>query len=419
MDFAYAHPDGRTLWLHAQAVCKRTPEGESVWTGYVVDASAEHQLQDRLTRDAAQRDVLLASASQELRAPTHTLSLALQDINEELLPAGSARSLRIARDAARTLSQLLNDVLDVARFQTNRLELRPQDFDLHELTEQVREAHAPLALAKRLNLSVNVDPEVPHMVFLDPLRLKQVLTNLLSNAIKYTEHGGVSLSVSSSASGSHASMLEFTVQDSGIGMSTDMTTRVFEPLTRQPNGIELSGLGLSICRRLVQMMGGTIMLTSQASGGTTARVTIPSTGRQSNARPVRSTGIALVCDDDAVSRMFVAEALAQSGYRVVEVGDGEDALQRWRQGDVRLLVTDLSMPGLGGLPLIDVIRKEEENRTERTGIVVCSGDMALPTNNAAGEPGAPQHDAFLSKPLDLRTLAETLLSLGLQAETPR
>ena len=422
MDFAYAHPDGRTLWLHARAVCKRTPEAEAVWTGYVVDASAEHQLQDRLTRDAAQHDVLLASASQELRAPTHTLSLALQDISDDMLPAHSVRSLRIAREAAQTLSQLLNDVLDVARFQTNRLELRPQDFDLHELIEQVREAHASAALAKRLNLSVAVSSDVPHMVFLDPLRLKQVLANLLSNAIKYTEHGGVTLSVSSSASGSHASMLEFAVQDSGIGMSADMTARVFEPLTPQVSGIELSGLGLSICRRLVQMMGGTIVLASQASGGTTARVTIPSTGRQSKARPVRSTGIALVCDDDAVSRMFVAEALAQSGYRVVEVGDGEEALQRWRQGDVRLLVTDLSMPGLGGLPLIDVIRREEENRTERTGIVVCSGDMALPTDIAVGEPGArgaPQHDAFLSKPLDLRTLTETLVSLGLQAETPR
>jgi two-component system, NarL family, sensor histidine kinase EvgS len=228
-------------------------------------------------------------------------------------------------------------------------------------------------------------------------------------------------------------MLEFVVQDSGVGMSPDMMRRVFEPLTRGAGGAELgtaspasshAGLGLSICRRLVQMMNGTIVLESQTAGsegghsGTTARVTIPATGRHSTARPVRSTGIALVCDDDAVSRMFVAEALTQSGYRVVEVGDGEEALQRWRQGDVRLLVTDLSMPGLGGLSLIAVIRSEEADRTERTGIVVCSGDMALPTDTPSSKPAAPQHDAFLSKPLDLRNLNETLLSLGLQAETP-
>jgi two-component system, NarL family, sensor histidine kinase EvgS len=434
MDFAYAHPDGRTLWLHAQAICKRTPEGEAVWTGYAVDASAEHQLQDRLTRDAAQRDVLLASASQELRAPTHTLSLALQDIPDDKLPTASVRSMRIARDAARTLSQLLGDVLDVARFQTHRMELRPQDFDLHALIEQVREAHAHAARLKHLNLEVNVGPEVPRMVFLDPLRLKQVLTNLMGNAIQFTEHGGVALRVSGSASGSHASMLEFAVQDSGVGMSNEMTTRAFEPMSRSAAATELSssgaslhhaGLGLSICRRLVHMMGGTIVLDSQVAdgkngkSGTTARVTLPATGRLSNARPVRSTGIALVCDDDAVSRMFVAEALSQSGYRVVEVGDGEEALKRWRQGDVRLLVTDLSMPGLGGLPLIDVIRSEEANRTERTGIVVCSGDMAMPADATLPEPGVPQHDAFLSKPLDLRTLTETLLSLGLQAETSR
>ena len=180
-----------------------------MWTGFVVDASGEHQLQDRFTRDAAQRDVLLASVSLELRARTHTLSLALKDIRDDALPASSVRSLRIAREAVCTVSQLLDDVLCVARFQTNRLALRPQEFDLHEFTEQVREAHAPMAPAKRLN----------------------------------------------------------------------MTTRAFEPSIRRTNGIELHGLGLSIRRRLVQMMGGTILRSSQASGGTTARVTIPSTGR--------------------------------------------------------------------------------------------------------------------------------------------
>ena len=245
----------------------------------MVNASTEHQLQDRFTRDAAQRDVLLASVSLEMRAPTHTLSLPLKDLRDDALPANSVHPLRIARETACTVSQLLDDVLYVARFQTNRLKLRPQEFDLPELTAQVREAHAPMALAKRSNLSVDVEREVPRMVHLDLLRLKQVLTNLLSTAVKYTEHGGMTLSVSSSAAGSHASMLEFTVQDSRIGMSADVTKRAFEPLIRRTNGIELDGLGKSICRRLAQMMGAAFVLSSRASGGTTARVTIPSTGR--------------------------------------------------------------------------------------------------------------------------------------------
>ena len=94
-------------------------------------------------------------------------------------------------------------------------------------------------------------------------------------------------------------------------------------------------------------------------------------------------------------------------------------LQRWRQGDVRLLVTDLSLPGLSGPPLIEVTRREEALPTERTGIVVCSGDMALPSHAHKYDSDAPQHNAFLSRPLDLRTLTQTLISLGLQAEASR
>ncbi len=434
MDFAYAHPDGRTLWLHAQAVCKRTPEGEAVWTGYAVDASAEHQLQDRLTREAAQRDVLLASTSQELRAPAHILSMALQDITDDKLPAESVLSLRVARDAASTLSQLLDDVLDVARFQAHRMALRPQDFDLRQLMEQVRDAHVQAAQLKYLNLTVSVEPNVPHTVHLDPLRLKQVLTHLIGNAIQFTEHGGVTISVLSSASGSKASMLEFVVQDSGIGMSDEAAKRALQLTSIAAEGGEPgrpgraqihSSLSMSICRRLVQLMGGTIVLENHADSGTgdatgtTARVTIPATARHNKARPVRSTGIALVCDADAASRLFLAEALVQSGYRVVELSDAQDALGRWRQGDVRLLVTESSMQVLSGVALIDVIRSEEAHRAERTGIVVYSHDMALLANANSSEPGVPQHDAFLSKPLNLRILTETLLSLGLQAETPR
>jgi two-component system capsular synthesis sensor histidine kinase RcsC len=124
----------------------------------------------------------------------------------------------------------------------------------------------------------------------------------------------------------------------------------------------------------------------------------------------------LVCDDDPVCRILLAEALRRSGYPVVEVEDGQSALQRWRAGDVRLLITDLTMTGLSGSELVAAIRQAEADqpgRVDRTAIVVCSGDL---TPVSASSDGAPRHDGFLSKPLDLGTLSDLLVALGLQAQ---
>lgn len=410
---AYTPPGGVETWLRLEAVCRHSADGDSVWTGYVVDVSEQHRLQESLAREAEQRHVLLASASHELRAPTHTLSLALQAIPAEGVPEPAARSLRIARDAVRTLGQLLDDVLDVARFQVGRMELHPQDFDLHALTEQLRDAHADALAAKQLAFECHVAPDVPRVVFLDPLRLKQVLTNLLSNAVKYTSHGGVVLRLSMQPLPGAEPLLRFAVEDTGAGIAAELHQRLFEPFGVAPAARSSSGLGLSICRRLVALMGGTIELDSEPGRGTTVHVALPATTRARHGVALRSAGAALVCDDDPVCRMLMAEALTRDGHEVVEVADGQEALERWRHGDIRLLITDLTMPGLGGLPLINAIRAEESAHPERTAIIVCSGVLPSPAADHV-----PLHDAFLAKPLDLRTLGEALAALGLQAGTP-
>jgi two-component system, NarL family, sensor histidine kinase EvgS len=383
----------------------------------VVDLSTERQLQqqvaDQAAHDAAQRHLLLASASHELRAPTHTLSLALQSIDATGLPQPSSKALGIAREAASNLTQLLDDVLDVARFQAGRMELRPLDFDLHTLIQQVRDAHAGALAAKGLRFDVVLASGLQHLVYLDPLRLKQVLNNLLSNATKYTQRGSVTLRISASQNQAAADGLVFEVQDTGQGMDPAQQARLFEPFGSVPTQTGSSGLGLSICRRLVSLMNGTLHLDSQPGRGSTVLVWLPlPVSRRSGAgQALKTEGAVLVCDDDAVCRMLMAEAVRRSGHPVIEVSSGDEALQRWRGGGVRLLVTDLTMPGLDGHQLIQAIRDEELTARERTAIVICSGTPAAPHDAASGP---PLFDAFLAKPLDLATLYQTLLALGLQ-----
>lgn len=409
----YHHPDGRQRWMQVQAVRSSTRDGFCAWTGYVIDASVEHQLQQQLAHEAEERYLMLASASHELRAPTHTLALALQAVPAADVAPRHRHNLKIAADAARTLAQLLDDVLDAARASFGRLELRPQAFDLHTLMMQTADAHAGAAAAKGLLLLPNIADDVPRTVHADPLRLRQVLTNLLSNAVKYTDSGGVHLSVARDTLPGGAPALCFTVLDSGPGIAPELQRRLFEPFaagegaggSAEP-GARSTGLGLSVCRRLVALMQGRIDIDSRPGEGTTVRVRVPLLQPRSTGMP--REGAVLVCDDDPVSRLLLAEALRARGLSVVEVGSAQAALSRWREGGVRLLVTDLSMPGGDGLSLVASLRAEEpEDGSQRTPVVVCSG------NPPPAHDGPPPYDAFIAKPVDMKTLIDTLETLGL------
>lgn len=419
---AYAHPDGRERWLHGEVVRTTGADGYA-WTGYVADITTERELQAQVVREAQARNLLLASASHELRAPTNTLSLALQSLSLHGLDDEQQRALRIASTAARTLGQLLNDVLDVARLDAGGVRLQAHDFSLPELIEQLSDAYAAAAASRGLQFGATIDSDVPRMAHLYPLRLKQILTNLLSNAVKYTERGEVRLRVQRTQTAKAA--LRFTVTDTGRGIPLAQQERLFMPFVtgeQSPAVAEGStGLGLTICRRLADLMGGTITLKSVLGRGTEAILEIPLPERQPEttparmpiprtAEPVDGTDVAgpvLLCDDNEISRMLLSEMLKLHDFEVIEASDGEIALDRWRAGDVHTLITDLQMPGMDGVDLIEAIRAAESGRLRRTFIIVCTGHSYDETNLAT-----TQHDAYLSKPIDVKTLIQLLRRRG-------
>jgi two-component system, NarL family, sensor histidine kinase EvgS len=404
----YEHPDGRALWIKAEAVSRLEPNGAVVWTGYVVDVTPERRLEQQMSREARERHLMLASASHELRAPTHTLALALQSLQPDDLPPPQAGALRVASDAARTLARLLDEVLDAARVQAGHLEIRAQDFDLPALLERLRQAYAAPMLAKQLAFEIELASGVPVYWRQDPMRLRQVLTNLLSNALKYTHSGSVCLSVRRADTAPQA--LLFEVRDTGVGIDAQRQGSLFEPFGGEPTLPGSSGLGLSICRRIVQAMGGQIELCSQPGGGTRVSVTLPGAAPEGPLVPVRALGKVLLCDDDPVSRLLLAHALRQAGHDVLEAEDGHRALALWRDGAVRIVITDLRMPGMGGVELMQTIRAEEQGRGERTGLIVCSGDPLPPGQESAGS-AAHWCDAVLSKPVPLSALHAALSTL--------
>jgi two-component system sensor histidine kinase EvgS len=425
MTAAYAHPDGRERWLNAQAVATQAQGGLQAWTGFVADITTERDLQARLAHEAETKKLMLASASHELRAPTHTLSLALQSIPPDGLHADQRTALRIAQDAAHTLSQLLNDVLDAARFDNGLVQLHPVAFSLHELLAQLAAAYRSAAVAKGLRFEFGLGPGVPDRVVHDPLRLKQVLVNLLSNAVKYTVHGHVALRVDRVAGPDGTAQLRFSITDTGVGIAPAQQQRLFTPYAtldgepgRPPVPEGSSGLGLAICRRLAGLMGGTVELHSTPGRGTRADFTLPlppaapEPPAEAAAARDAALGAVLVCDDDDTSRVLMVHMLGQRGFDVLEARDGSEALARWRAGGVSVLVTDLEMAGMDGLQMIRRLRSEEEHAPPagRTRVIVCSGNPPPPERNGL----APLHDAYVAKPVDIDALVAALAAAGVR-----
>jgi two-component system, NarL family, sensor histidine kinase EvgS len=277
-------------------------------------------------------------------------------------------------------------------------------------------------VARGLTFTADIADDVPDAVQADPLRFKQVLMNLLSNAAKYTPAGEVKLQVSRRAADALGPQrIHCSVRDTGVGIGAAEQQQIFEPFVTVDAGSSVdtdadtatgsgsSGLGLSICRRLVELMGGQIELDSALGQGTTVQFWVPLViPRELAAQPLADGDVLLLCDDDAVSRLLMSEALARLGYKVVQAASGEEALARWRLGDVRVLITDINMPGLDGTQLIAAVRSAEVGGARRTGIVICSGDPPP----AQIDPGsAPLCDCYVSKPVNVATLNETLRHL--------
>jgi two-component system, NarL family, sensor histidine kinase EvgS len=425
---AYLHPDGSQRRLYAKVVRTGEQGNCSVWTGFVFDVTAEHTLQQQVASEARRRSLLLASASHELRAPTHTLSLALQSLPDGGLNAQQQEALCVAQEATRTLAMLINDVLDTARLDIadDTLRLHPQTVDPRALAHELAQAWGPVARSKQIEFKLELAPDVPATAVLDPLRVKQVLTNLLSNACKYTQQGRVVL---------RAEMIDaalrFAVADTGIGIPPQQIERVFQPFETLDDAAvqagsggngnghnghgESSGLGLSICRRMAQFMGARLIMQSEPGRGTTVILVLPEIATRPASVPPPLEGSVLVCDDDPTGRMLMTHMLLQAGYRAEGVAEGQAALQRWRRGDVAVLVTDLHMPGIGGSGLVRAVRDAEAGNERRTRIVVCSG--ADPVDPLAREALAWQ-DAAVPKPVNMNDLVGTLKRLGLRPDAP-
>ncbi len=416
-------------WL--RVLQNRLADGRVVGSFADISAMKKMQAELRSAREVADRanrakDALLATVSHELRTPLNGILGVLSVLEVQPLPEETARHVGVALNSARGLLHLVDDILSFSRREGSAAGTAAEPIDPAGLVREVVQLLGSQARGKGIGLRALAAADVPALMEADAARLRQVLINLAGNAVKFTERGEVTLQI---ARAGHAAdgrtMLCFTVSDTGIGIPARALDAIFEPHVQADPEIGQryggSGLGLSICRSLVQAMGGEISVTSTLGQGSWFSVTLPCRELTPPAAPAPPPAETLprlpalrvlVVDDQAVNREVARILLERLGQSVTLAGRDEEALLAIAE-PFDLLLLDLEMPGLGGIGLLQALRSAAPGRPMQA--VALTGHAGEEYRTLCAEAG---FDGFLTKPLVLRDLADMIAGMFGPADAP-
>jgi signal transduction histidine kinase/ActR/RegA family two-component response regulator len=426
-EFRIHHRDGSIRWVWAYGRSVRDHGGELRWIdGVIFDITDRRQIEealreakDRAEQAAASRSAFIAKMSHEIRTPITSIMGFTDVLLGSPLSSEQRRHLQTVVTAARSLLLLLNDVLDTAKLERGSMELEMADFNLRELAGELIATISATAAVKGIKTELAYSTMLRESFHGDVLRVRQILTNILGNAIKFTEHGTVRLSIYPDGEEVH-----FSVRDTGIGIPPDRLERIFDPFAQADASMSRrfggSGLGTTISRQLVELMGGRIWAESAAGRGSTFHVRLPL--EPSRARGERTTEAPkepplpklriLVVDDAPVNAELMTILLERNGHSVHAVTGGAEAVETVAAERFDLVLMDLMMPEVDGLEAARRIRSEESaGNRPRTPIIALSASV-LETDRVAAL--AAGMDGFAAKPVELPALRRAIAgALGL------
>ncbi len=427
--YAYKRPvDGRVVWIHALGHVVRDANGRPTdMFGVNQDITDLKQQEEELLQAKSEaeeatlmKSMFLANMSHEIRTPMNAvIGMAHLALKTNLTPKQRDYVSKV-HSAGISLLGIINDILDFSKIEAGKLGIETTDFRLDEMLTSVVNLTGQKAHEKGLEFLIDAPSSVPQYLRGDPLRLSQILINLLGNAIKFTESGEIRLKIELLEQTGDRLELEFTVQDTGIGMTPEQAAKLFQPFTqadmsttRKHGG---TGLGLTISRRLVELMGGRIWFQSEPGSGSSFHFTVRvGLGAEKVAKRI-IPGVfdrlkALVVDDNSAAREIMVDSLAPVVHHVDAVSSGPEALAAVTEQDAGepydVIFMDWRMPGMDGIKTARLIRQNTSLRKRPSIIMV----TAFENEEIREEAESIPVDDFLIKPVTKSMLVDSLVNV--------